>query len=134
METGGLVPSPFLRGLVPILFFMFAIPGYFYGRATGTIRKSNDVLKLMEQGMKDLSGYIVLMLVVAQFINLFYWSNLDTIPAIKGAEVLKASGLTGPVMFTLFMIIVAVLNIFLGSVIGEMGHLRPGIHPHALPA
>lgn len=115
METGGLVPSPFLRGLVPILFFMFAIPGYFYGRATGTIRKSNDVLKLMEQGMKDLSGYIVLMLVVAQFINLFYWSNLDTIPAIKGAEVLKASGLTGPVMFTLFMIIVAVLNIFLGS-------------------
>ncbi|MEE4176148.1 MAG: AbgT family transporter [Bacteroides sp.] len=115
VETGGLVPSPFLRGLVPILFFMFAIPGYFYGKATGSIRKSNDVLKLMEQGMKDLSGYIVLMLVVAQFINLFYWSNLDTILAIKGAEVLKASGLTGPVMFTLFMIIVAVLNIFLGS-------------------
>lgn len=115
VETGGLVPSPFLRGLVPILFFMFAIPGYFYGKATGSIRKSNDVLKLMEQGMKDLSGYIVLMLVVAQFINLFYWSNLDTILAIKGAEALKASGLTGPVMFTLFMIIVAVLNIFLGS-------------------
>lgn len=114
-ETGGLVPSPFLRGLVPILFFMFAIPGYFYGRATGTIKNSNDVLKHMEHGMKELSGYIVLMLVVAQFINLFYWSNLDTILAIRGAELLKASGLTGPVMFALFMIIVALLNIFLGS-------------------
>ncbi len=114
-ETGLIVPSPFLRGLVPILFFAFAIPGYFYGRAVGTITKANDVLKFMEQGMKDLSGYIVLMLVVAQFINLFYWSNLDTILAIKGAELLKSAGLTGPVMFILFTALVAFLNIFLGS-------------------
>ncbi len=113
--TGGLVPSPFLRGLIPVLFFFFAIPGYFYGKTTGAIKKPNDVLKQMEHGMKELSGYIVLMLVVAQFINLFNWSNLDTILAIKGAEFLQSTGLTGPVMFTLFMILVAVLNIFLGS-------------------
>ena len=114
-ETGGIVPSPFLRGLIPILFFFFALPGYFYGKVTGSIKTSNDVLKQMEHGMKELSGYIVLMLVVAQFINLFSWSNLDTILAIGGAEVLKATGLTGPVMFTLFMVLIAVLNIFLGS-------------------
>ena len=113
--TGGIVPSPFLRGLIPILFFLFAIPGYFYGKATGAIKQPNDVLRQMEHGMKELSGYIVLMLVVAQFINLFSWSRLDTILAINGAEFLQATGLTGPVMFTLFMIIVAILNIFLGS-------------------
>jgi aminobenzoyl-glutamate transport protein len=114
-ETGGIVPSPFLRGLIPILFFFFAIPGYFYGKTIGVIKKADDVLKQMEHGMKELSGYIVLMLVVAQFINLFSWSNLDTILAIKGAVFLQSTGLTGPVMFTLFMVLVAVLNIFLGS-------------------
>jgi aminobenzoyl-glutamate transport protein len=114
-ETGGIVPSPFLRGLIPILFFAFALPGYFYGKAIGTIKNSGDVLKYMEHGMKELSGYIVLMLVVAQFINLFYWSHLDSILAIHGAGFLKATGLTGPVMFILFMTIVAFLNIFLGS-------------------
>jgi len=114
-ETGGIVPSPFLRGLVPILFFMFAIPGYIYGKITGSIKKPDDLLKFMEQGMKDLSGYIVLMLVVAQFINLFSWSRLDTILAINGAEFLQSSGLTGPLMFTLYMILVAFLNIFIGS-------------------
>jgi aminobenzoyl-glutamate transport protein len=114
-ETGGIVPSPFLRGLIPILFLFFAIPGYFYGKTTGAIKKPNDILKQMEHGMKELSGYIVLMLVVAQFINLFYWSNLDTILAIKGAGFLTATGLTGPVMFILFMTLVAFLNIFLGS-------------------
>ncbi len=114
-ETGGIVPSPFLRGLVPILFFFFAIPGYYYGKATGTIVKSNDILKHMEFGMKGLSGYIVLMLIVAQFIELFSWSNLDKIVSIYGAEFLQSTGLTGPVLFTVFMIIVAILNIFLGS-------------------
>jgi aminobenzoyl-glutamate transport protein len=65
------VPSPFLRGLIPVLFFFFAIPGYFYGKTIGVIKTADDVLKQMEHGMKELSGYIVLMLVVAQFINLF---------------------------------------------------------------
>jgi aminobenzoyl-glutamate transport protein len=113
--TGSVVPSPFLRGLVPILFLMFAIPGYFYGKAVGTIKHKDDVLKHMEHGMKGLAGYIVLMLVVAQFINLFSWSNLDSIMAIKGAEFLKATGLTGPLMFILFISLIAFLNIFLGS-------------------
>ena len=114
-ETGGLVPSPFLRGLVPLLFFFFAIPGYIYGKVTGSIKEPDDALKLMEDGMKDLSGYIVLMLIVAQFVNLFSWSRLDTILAINGAEFLEATGLTGPFLFILFMIIIAVINIFMGS-------------------
>lgn len=114
-ETGSVVPSPFLRGLVPILFLAFAIPGYFFGKAVGTIKHKDDVLKHMEHGMKGLAGYIVLMLVVAQFINLFSWSNLDSIMAIKGAEFLQATGLTGPLMFILFIALIAFLNIFLGS-------------------
>jgi aminobenzoyl-glutamate transport protein len=115
-ETGSLVvESPFLRGLIPILFVMFAVPGYFYGRAVGTITKFDDLIKHMEHGMRNLAGYIVLMLVVAQFIYMFTWSNLDTILAVEGALFLKATGLTGPMLFFLFMILIALLNIFMGS-------------------
>lgn len=114
-DTGGIVPSPFLRGLVPILFFLFALPGYVYGKITGSIKKPDDILRFMELGMKDLSGYIVLMLVVAQFINLFSWSRLDTLLAINGADLLTRIGLTGPFMFTMYILMVAFLNIFIGS-------------------
>jgi len=115
-ETGSLVvESPFLRGLIPILFVMFAVPGYFYGRAVGTITKFDDLIKHMEHGMRNLAGYIVLMLVVAQFIYMFTWSNLDTILAVEGALFLKTTGLTGPMLFFLFMILIALLNIFMGS-------------------
>lgn len=113
--TGSIVPSPFLRGLIPILFFFFALPGYVYGRIVGTMKQPDDALRAMEHGMRELAGYIVLMLVVAQFINLFSWSRMDTILAIRGAEFLQATGLTGPLLFTMFMIIVAFVNIFMGS-------------------
>jgi aminobenzoyl-glutamate transport protein len=114
-ETGGIVPSPFLRGLVPLLFFFFTIPGYVYGKITGSIKKPDDLLKFMELGVRDLAGYIVLMLVVAQFINLFNWSRLDSILAINGAEFLKSTGMTGPLMFIMYMILVSFINIFIGS-------------------
>jgi aminobenzoyl-glutamate transport protein len=115
-ETGSLVvESPFLRGLIPILFVMFAVPGYFYGRAVGTITKFDDLIKHMEHGMRNLAGYIVLMLVVAQFIYMFTYSNLDTILAVKGAEFLQRTGLTGPLLFILFILLIATLNIFMGS-------------------
>ncbi len=115
-ETGSLVvESPFLRGLIPILFVMFALPGYFYGRAVGTIQKYDDLIRHMEHGMRNLAGYIVLMLVVAQFIYMFTWSNLDTILAVEGALFLQTTGLTGPLLFVLFMILIAFLNIFMGS-------------------
>jgi len=115
-ETGSLVvESPFLRGLIPILFVMFALPGYFYGRAVGTIQKFDDLIKHMEHGMRNLAGYIVLMLVVAQFIYMFTYSNLDTILAVKGAHFLQKTGLTGPLLFILFILLIATLNIFMGS-------------------
>jgi len=114
-ETGTIVPSPFLRGLVPILFLFFAVPGYVYGKVVGSIGRADDLIKFMAEGMKDLAGYIVLMFVVAQFINLFKWSHLDQILAIKGAEFLKATGLTGPLMFIMFILLIASVNIFIGS-------------------
>ena len=114
-ETGGLVPSPLLRGLVPILFFFFAITGTVYGRIVGTVAKPGDVLDHMTQGIRDLAGYIVLMVVVAQFVNFFNWSRLDTILAISGAELLQSTGVTGPVLFVLFVLLIALINIFIGS-------------------
>ncbi len=114
-ETGSIVPSPFLRGLIPILFFFFALPGYVYGKISGTFKRPDDALRAMEHGMRELAGYIVLMLIVAQFIHLFSWSQMDTILAIRGAEFLQATGLTGPLLFVLYMVIVAFVNIFMGS-------------------
>ena len=44
-EDGGLIPSPFLRSLVPLMFIYFVTIGLVYGITTGKITRSVDVLK-----------------------------------------------------------------------------------------
>ena len=45
--------------------------------------------------MKDMGGYIVLVFVSAQFTSWFSQSNLATVFAVKGAEFLENTGITG---------------------------------------
>ncbi|HEU0140811.1 MAG TPA: AbgT family transporter, partial [Bryobacteraceae bacterium] len=46
-ETGSILDSPFLSGIVAIIFLMFLIPGLAYGIAAGTIRNDTDVVNFM---------------------------------------------------------------------------------------
>lgn len=54
---GGLVPSPFLKGIVPFILFWFIAIGIAYGRKVGKIKSEADIPKLMSTAMKDMSGY-----------------------------------------------------------------------------
>ena len=43
-ETGLVSGSPFLKGIVVFIFVFFAIPGYIYGKITGSIKNNQDVV------------------------------------------------------------------------------------------
>lgn len=117
-EEGGIIPSPFLQGIVPIILFLFITVGVAYGVTVKKITKSSDVSKYMGQAMKDMSGFIVLIFAAAQFIAYFNWSNMGTWVAVSGAGILESLNLTStvPVIigFTLFTSVLA-LVIFSGS-------------------
>lgn len=51
----------------------------------------------------------------AQFVAFFNWTNLGTILAINGAELLQALSMTGPEVFVLFILMCAIINLTLGS-------------------
>lgn len=114
-ETGKVTGSPFLKGIVVIIFIMFAIPGFVYGKVVGTMKNDVDVINAMSKSMSSLSLYIVLVFFAAQFVAFFKWTNLGTILAINGAELLQALGLTGPEVFVLFIFMCALINLSLGS-------------------
>lgn len=114
-ETGAIAGSPFLKGIVVIIFIMFAIPGYVYGRVVGTMKTDVDVINAMSKSMGSLSLYIVLVFFAAQFVAFFKWTNLGTIMAINGAELLQAMHLTGPEVFVVFIFMCALINLSLGS-------------------
>ncbi len=119
--------SPFFKGLIPILFSVFAVGGIAYGLAAKTIKKADDIVGFMTDSMKRMGGYIVLILVIAQFIKMFQFANLDQIIAVEGAHLLRAMGMESlPIPFLVaFIVIVAVANLFMGSASAKWAIFAP---------
>ena len=95
-ETGAVAGSPFLKGIVAIIFVYFLMVGVVYGRAVGTIRSDRDVIDAMAHAMSTLGLYIALVFFAAQFVKFFGWTNLGSITAVTGATFLESIGIYGP--------------------------------------
>jgi aminobenzoyl-glutamate transport protein len=124
-ETGQIAGSPFLRGIVAIIFVYFMMIGIVYGRVVGTIRSDRDVIDAMAHAMSTLGLYIALVFFAAQFVKFFGWTNLGSITAVTGANLLQSIGMTGPLLFFLFILVCAFINLMLGSASAQWAVTAP---------
>ncbi|MBO2559113.1 AbgT family transporter [Shewanella algae] len=124
-ETGEVAGSPFLKGIVVFIFVCFAIPGLVYGKVVGTMKKDTDVINAMSHSMSTMGMYIVLVFFASQFVAFFKWSNLGAVLAVTGADALSALGLTGPIVFLLFIMMCGFINLMLGSASAQWAVTAP---------
>ncbi len=124
-ETGGVLDSSLLRGMVTFIFVFFLVPGVTYGWVTGSIKNDRDVIDGMATAMSSLGLYIVLVFFAAQFVAFFQWTNLGAMLAVEGAVLLKAIGLTGPLVFVPFILMCCVVNLALGSASAQWAITAP---------
>jgi aminobenzoyl-glutamate transport protein len=124
-ETGEIANSPFLRGIVAMIFVFFLVPGIAYGAVVGTIRNDRDVINAMAGAMSTLGLYMVLVFFAAQFVAFFSWTNLGAVTAVTGASFLQSIGLTGPVVFVFFILICGWVNLMLGSASAQWAVTAP---------
>jgi aminobenzoyl-glutamate transport protein len=124
-ETGEALNSPFFRGIVSFIFVGFIIPGFVYGRVTGSMRNDRDIVDGMAQAMSTLGLYIVIVFFAAQFVAFFGWTNLGQIVAVTGAQFLDDIGLTGPPVFIGFIAISGFINLMLGSASAQWAVTAP---------
>lgn len=123
------VAAPFFRSLVAAFLVLFLLAGWFYGRAAGTIRSSQDLVEMMSEAMKDLGYYLALAFFAAHFVAMFGWSNLGLITAVHGADAIRASGLPLPMVLGLLVLFVGFLNLFVGSASAKWALLAPVLVP-----
>jgi len=114
-HTGEILNSPFLNGIVPIIFVVFLIPGFVFGRVTGSMRNDRDIIDGMSKSMSTLGLYIVLTFFAAQFVAFFGWTNLGQIVAVSGALFLENIGFTGPMAIIGFIFVSSFVNLMMGS-------------------
>lgn len=125
----GILNSPFMNSMVVVIALLFAVAGIAYGFGAKVVKNDKDVMNLMGKSMASMGSYIVLVFFAAQFVAYFNYSNLGTIIAVKGADLLTAIGLQGIPLVILFILVVAFINIFMGSASAKWAILAPVFVP-----
>ena len=107
--------SPILNNLPVIFFFLILVLTMVYGRAVGNISSLDDVVKMMKTAVSKISSYIILVIVLSQFIALFSWTQLANALTVCGASFLTSINMTGIGLILIFMLVVSFVNLFMNS-------------------
>ena len=124
-EAGTISGSPFLKSIVAFIFVFFAIPGFVYGKITGSMKNDRDVINAMATSMSSMGMYIVLVFFAAQFVAFFKWTNFGQVVAVGGATFLQDIGLTGPMLFFAFILMCGFINLMIGSASAQWAVTAP---------
>lgn len=79
--------------------------------------------------MGTMGQYIVLVFFAAQMLAYFDWSNLGPILAVGGSDLLQTINLTGIPLFIGFILVVALINLMIGSASAKWAILAPVFIP-----
>ncbi len=131
-ETGSILNSPFLSGIVPILFGLFFTSGLAFAKSTGNVKSGKDISDRCMAQVRSMTTFVTMVFVIGQFSALFSWTKIGTILSIAGANALDKLGFTGMPMIVIFIIIVACINFLVGSSSTKWAILGPIFIPMML--
>lgn len=121
--------APVMQSIVPLIFILFVIPGIIYGKVAGTFKQSADVIKAMSTTMAGMAGFMVMVFFIAQFLVAFTQSNLGTLLALSGAQLLQQMNLPGQVTIVGMILLTASVNLLVGSASAKWALIGPIMVP-----
>ncbi|MFA0079470.1 AbgT family transporter [Vibrio artabrorum] len=121
--------APIMQSIVPLIFILFIIPGVVYGRIVGTFKASDDIIKSMSATMATMGSFMVMAFFIAQFLVAFSQSNLGTLLALSGAQLLQAMNLPGQVTIVGMILLTAFVNLLVGSASAKWALIGPIMVP-----
>ena len=128
-EEGGILTGPALLHVSILIALLFIAVGVAYGRTVGTLTSWGDMPEFMVKGMRDVAPVLVLFFVAAQFIAWFEWSNIGTVLAVSGADLIESLGLATPFVMVGVILMTFVLNLFITSGAAQWTLMAPVIVP-----
>jgi aminobenzoyl-glutamate transport protein len=129
-DTGDLIGNtPFMNSLIAFIMLLFLACGTAYGFGAGTMRNAGDVIQAMQKTVVGLSGMILMLFVISQFVAYFNYSNMATVLAVTLADALEAAQI-GPFWLLVgFILLVAFINMFITGAVGKWAILAPVFVP-----
>lgn len=109
------VNSPLIKGIIPIISLMFAIPAIVFSKYTKLIDNFSDLTDLLSKSISKYSGFIVLCFFASQFIGIFKKSNIGIYLSYLGIEIISKYNINIYLFVFMFILFSLILNIFIGS-------------------
>ena len=128
-EDGSILMSPLLLNVGIVIAVMFAVMGWVYGRAAGTMTRARQIPEAMAKGLSSVAPVLVLFFAAAQFTAYFQWSGIGPVLAVYGADFIGGLGLHPIITFTGVVAIVAVMNLLITSGSAQWTLLAPVMVP-----
>jgi aminobenzoyl-glutamate transport protein len=125
-ETGRVIgDSPFMDSLIVIIAAIFFAAGLAYGRGTGKIKDSADVLSAITKSWAGLASLLFLFLLIAQFIAYFNFSNMAQVAAVKLGDLLEKADIGAVWLLIGFIVVTMVVDIIMPAAIAKWAILAP---------
>jgi aminobenzoyl-glutamate transport protein len=125
-DTGDIIGNtPFMDSLMFIITATFLVAGIGYGFGAGTFQKANDVIDAVVKTFAGLAGLIFMLLMIAQFIAYFNYSQMPAVLATMLSQALEGSPIgTLPLLIGLILVIL-LLDIIMPGLIPKWAIFAP---------
>jgi aminobenzoyl-glutamate transport protein len=125
-ETGEIFgSSPFMSSLLFIISMLFLAAGLGYGRGAKSLTGSTNVINAIVKTFNGLGGLIFLMLLIAQFIAFFNYTNMSTLAATGLADLLERADIGALPLLIGFIVLVVIIDLIMPGVIPKWAILAP---------
>jgi aminobenzoyl-glutamate transport protein len=114
-----------MDSLILIISLIFFAAGLGYGRGTGTIKSSDDVLRSITKSWAGLASLLFLFLLIAQFIAYFNFSNMAQVAAAHLGDLLERADIGAVWLLIGFILVTMVVDLIMPAAIAKWAILAP---------
>ena len=129
-ETGEILSgSPFMSGLIVQISALFFTVGFAYGKGAGTVKDLTAAINMVVKTFAGMAGLIFLLLVIAQFIAFFSFTNIATVLAANLADFLETVPLGATSYIIIFVLVIFLIDLILTGAVAKWAIFAPVFIP-----
>lgn len=121
--------TPFMASLIFLITLIFLACGIAYGIGAKTINASSDVIDAVQKTFAGLSGLIFMLLMIAQFIAFFNYTNIPRVLAVQLAGILESADVGALPLLVAMILVILLLDFILPGVVPKWAIFAPVFIP-----
>lgn len=121
--------TPFMASLIFLITLIFLACGIAYGVGAKTIKGSDDVIGAVQKTFAGLSGLVLMLLMIAQFIAYFNYTNIPRVLAVEMAGILESADVGALPLLIAMILVILLLDFILPGVVPKWAIFAPVFIP-----